>query len=119
MSIVQHISGNRRQYDSWLSLGGSIMLICCSCNKEAPIKPYSFVNVKFAEVEDYVFIETAEGSWNYQTSIAKISGAGYNHEEIYIYLPSLTDTGDYPNAGISNISYTDGLDFVANGFSGG
>lgn len=77
------------------------------------------MNVKFAEVVDYVFIETTEGSWNYQTSIAKISGAGYNHEQIYIYLPSLKDTSDYPNPGISNISYTDGLDFVANGFSGG
>lgn len=47
-----------------------LMLLCISCKKESVIRPYSVVNVKFIEDEDYVFIELAEGSWDKNIKLA-------------------------------------------------
>lgn len=93
------------------------LLLCfCSCNKEV-IKPYSFVNVRYLENEDYIYMETVEGSM--ENNVAQLHGSGYNHEQFYLYLPSLKDTGNYANPTINNISFSDGLDFNANKFRDG
>lgn len=82
-----------------------------SCKKDAVVKPYSFVSVKFIDDEDYIFIETTEGSWDRNIKWAQLNATGYKNERFTLNLPNLTDTGDYPNPSIQNISYNDGFDF--------
>jgi hypothetical protein len=88
-----------------------LLLFCISCKKDGTVKPYSFVSVKFIEDEDYVFIETTEGSWDKNKKLAELNATGYKNERLSLYLPNLSDTGIYPNPTIKNITYTDGLDF--------
>ncbi|MBX9732608.1 MAG: hypothetical protein K2X37_00990 [Chitinophagaceae bacterium] len=83
-----------------------------SCKKEGTTKPYSFVSVKFIEDEDYIFIETTEGSWNNNQKIAMLNATGYKNERFGLYLTNLRDTGNYLNPSINNISFTDGVDFI-------
>ena len=90
----------------------ALFLSCISCTKDEIPKPYSFVLVKFIESEDYVFIETTEGSWNNNQKLAILNAAGYKFERFSLSLPNLTDTGNYPNPAIKNIFFTDGLDFI-------
>lgn len=96
------------------------LLSCVSCKKDGTVKPYSFVSIKFIDDEDYVFIETTEGSWDKNNKLAQLNATGYKNERFTLNLPNLTDTGNYLNPSISNISYSDGLDFqpfkVKNGF---
>lgn len=82
-----------------------------SCTKDAVVKPYSFVSVKFIDDEDYVFIETTEGSWDRNIKQAQLNATGYKNERFTLNLRNLTDTGNYPNPSIQNISYNDGFDF--------
>jgi hypothetical protein len=88
-----------------------LTLSCISCKKDAVVKPYSFVSVKFIEDEDYVFVETTEGNWDKNKKLAQLSATGYKNERFSLNLPNLTDTGNYPNPSIININYNDGLDF--------
>jgi hypothetical protein len=88
-----------------------LTLSCISCKKDAVIKPYSFVAVKFVGDEDYVFIETTEGGWDKNQKLAQLNATGYKNERFSLNLTNLTDTGNYPNPSITNITYTDGLDF--------
>ena len=88
-----------------------LLLSCISCKKDGIVKPYSFVSIKFIEDDDYVFIETTEGSWNTNKKLVQLNATGYKNERFGLYLPSLTDTGNYPNPSVTNITYTDGLDF--------
>lgn len=96
-----------------------LMLYCISCSKESVIKPYSVVNVKFIEDEDYVFIEITEGSWDKNVKLAQLNATGYKNERFGLYLENLIDTGYYPNPSIRNISYTDGMDFLPFKLDGG
>ena len=96
-----------------------LLLSCISCKKEGTVKPYSIVSVKFIEDEDYVFIETTEGSWDKIQKIAQLNATGYKNERFGLYLDNLLDTGYYPNPSIRNISYTDGYDFVPFKLNGG
>jgi hypothetical protein len=88
-----------------------LTLSCISCKKDVVVKPYSFVEVKFIEDEDYVFIETTEGSWAKDQKLAQVLAIGYKNERFSLNLPNLIDTGNYPNPSIINITYNDGLDF--------
>ena len=88
------------------------MLWCISCKKESGLRPYSVVNVKFIEDEDYVFIELTEGSWERNLKLAQLNATGYKNERFGLYLENLLDTGYYPNPSIANISYGDGMDFL-------
>lgn len=90
-----------------------------SCKKEGTTKPYSFVSVKFVEDEDYIFIETTEGSWDNTQKIAILNAIGYKNERYGLYLPNLIDTGNYPNPTIRNISFADGVDFLPFKLNGG
>ena len=90
----------------------TLLFFCISCKKDGALKPYSIVSVKFIEDEDYVFIETTEGCWDKNIKLAPLNAAGYKIERFSLYLPSLTDTGNYPNPTIKNIYFTDGVDFL-------
>lgn len=83
-----------------------------SCNKERNVNPYTFVFVKFIEDEDFIFIETADGNWDSNTKLAQLTATGYNNERFRLSLPSLTDTGNYPAPSITNISFSNGVNFV-------
>lgn len=83
------------------------------------IRPYSIVNVKFIEDEDYVFIEITEGSWDNNFKLAQLNATGYKNERFGLYLENLVDTGYYPNPSIRNISYDDGIDFLPFKLDGG
>ena len=76
------------------------------------IRPYSVVNVKFIEDEDYVFIELTDGSWDKNVKLAQLNATGYKNERFGLYLENLIDTGYYPNPSIRNIFFTDGMDFL-------
>ena len=89
-----------------------LILSSISCKKDKSVQPYSFVAVKFIEDDDYVFIETATGSWDRNVKLAQLNAIGYKNERFGIYLDNLVDTGNYTNPTIRNISYTDGLDFI-------
>jgi hypothetical protein len=97
----------------------ALVSFCISCKKDGTVKPYSFVSVKFIEDEDYIFIETTEGSWDKSQKIAMLNATGYKNERFGLYLANLTDTGNYLNPSINNISFTDGVDFVPFKLNGG
>lgn len=90
----------------------ALLSFCTACKKEGTLKPYSFVQVKFIEDEDYAFIETTEGNWDKNLKLAMLNATGYKNERFGLYLNNLTDTGNYLNPTINNISFTDGVDFI-------
>lgn len=85
---------------------GAILFLffCISCKKDGLVKPYSVVNVKFIEDEEYVFMEITEGSWDKVQKLALLDAIGYKLEKFGLYLDNLVDTGYYPNPSIRNIS---------------
>lgn len=88
------------------------IISCISCKKDSVLRPYSVVNVKFIEDEEYVFMETVEGSYDKDLKLAQLNATGYKLERFGLYLNDLTDTGYYSNPSIRNISFTNGLDFL-------
>lgn len=83
------------------------------------VRPHSIVSAKFIVDEDFIFMETTEGSWDKIPKQAQLNATGYKNERFGLYLDNLTDTGFYPNPAIRNISYTDGLDFIPFKLNGG
>jgi hypothetical protein len=79
--------------------------------KNTMVKLYSFVEVKFIEDENDVFIETIDGSWDKNQKLVQLTATGYKNERFRLNLTNLTDTGNYPNPPIININYNDGLNF--------
>jgi hypothetical protein len=88
-----------------------LTLSCISCKKDAVVKPYSFVSVKYIEEDDYVFIETTYGCWDNNQKLAQLNATGYKNKRFNLNLPNLTDTGNYTTPSIITINYNDGLDF--------
>ncbi len=82
-----------------------------ACSKQQS-QPASYVSVKFAEEEDYVVMETVIGNWNSKSGIANLQATGYHYELFHLYLPNLTDTGNYKNASGENIFFTKATDFI-------
>lgn len=95
------------------------LLTVLSCNKENNTQPFSLLSVKFSDDENYVYMETTEGNFNRYKKIAQLTGTGYRNELFRLYLPNLTDTGNYPNPQIENIFYSDGVDFLPSKVNGG
>lgn len=90
-----------------------------SCNKGKITSPYSLLSVKFSEDENFVYMETVEGIWNWSGKIAQLTATGYRNELFRLYLPDLTDTGNYHNPQIDNIYYSDGMDFLPSKLNSG
>ena len=103
----------------------SLVICCCafaliaSCKKDATRKPYTYINVRFVEHDEYIFMETVEGNWDINTKVANLTGVGYQFQRFLLYLPNLRDTGFFPNPTISNFSYNDGFDFMPFKVTGG
>ena len=89
------------------------LLAVISCGKEENNNFYSLLSVKFIEDEDYIFIKTIDGNWDQTNKLAWLNATGFKHENFQLYLPNLTDTGNYPTPAITNINYSDGLNFMS------
>jgi hypothetical protein len=81
-----------------------LTLSCISCKKDAVVKPYSFVSVKYIEEDDYVFIETTYGCWDNNQKLAQLNATGYKNKRFNLNLPNLTDTGNYTTPSIITIN---------------
>jgi hypothetical protein len=90
-----------------------------SCKQDYSFKPYSIVSIKFVGDESDIPMETINSKWSYSLKVAEITATGYKFEQFQLYLPNVTDTGDYTNLSINNISFTDGVDFVPHKFQYG
>jgi hypothetical protein len=95
------------------------MLSLASCKKEKATQPASSISVKFIDDEDYVSMENTIASWDITHHKASLNALGYKFESCSVNLPNLSDTGYYPHPGFSNIFFTQSIDFVPTGFSGG
>ena len=93
-----------------LALG--VCLVCTCCNKDDSIKRYSYLQVRF-EYDVYpIPIERINGSWNYNSHTAELTATGYKNERFRLQLHAVVDTGNVQSPSISDIFFTDGLDFV-------
>lgn len=93
------------------SIYGLILLITffAACNKDPKAIPASVVHVKYTGEEQPLIIEEVLGQWNNGT--ISLIAEGFDHEQLKIYLPDVTHTGDIKNLSEQNISFSDGLDF--------
>lgn len=80
-----------------------------SCNKEQDASPRSIVFMKYTDEEQELVIEEVQGQW--RDGNISLMAEGFDHEQLKIYLPNITRTGDVKNLDESNISFSDGLDF--------
>ncbi len=88
-----------------------LSFIFIACSKQTS-DPASYVSVKFAEEEEYVVMETVIGYWDSKSGVASLQATGYHFESFHLYLPNLTDTGNYKNASGDNIFFTKATDFI-------
>ena len=85
--------------------------LCVSCKRGLSIKTWSYVNVRFYEDEYPIGMEEVTGEWKINDHVATLTANGYRHQRFWLTLAALQDTGYYPNPGINNIYFTDGLNF--------
>lgn len=87
------------------------IIFFASCNKEQEPTPRSVASVRYIGEEQELVIEEVQGQWTDGT--ISLMAEGFDHEQLKIYLPNITGTGDVKNLSENNISFSDGLDFAS------
>ncbi len=87
-----------------------LCLCCIACQTDNIIKPYSYLNIKFIEDEDYIMLERIEGSW--ENEKAHLEAFGYKNEHFHLDLSPITVEGRFTDLSINNIYFNDGADFT-------
>jgi hypothetical protein len=88
-----------------------LMTFFVACNKDHEATPVSIVHIKYTGEEQPLIIEEVLGQWNNGT--ISLIAEGFDHEQLKIYLPDVTGTGDIKNLSEQNIAFSDGLDFAS------